>query len=513
MTAASFDEDALSDDVLRRVDELCLEFEAAFRDGDCPQLASYVAKVDAGARRAALFYLIRLEKDLLSAQGCEPSLGDYVQRFPGEGDVVELAWRDAPDFEVRLEVIIGPHRGRHFVFRRRDSFVVGRASCAHFRLPNSDPYFSRVHFLIEVNPPACRLVDLCSLNGTLVNGRKVEWADLRHGDLVQGGDTVIRVSIPYGNCRGASADANAQPTASRIPRVEPTLPRAADSPARAEATIRIPGYEINGQLGSGGMGIVYSATRQSDGAVVAIKTLRPAGLANDREVQRFLREAQILCDLRHPHIVSFQEFGSSDHLLYIVMDLVPGTDAMQLVADQGPLPIGRAVRIVCQALEALHHAHQRHYVHRDVKPANLLISGGDQSELCQVADFGLARVYYDSPMSGLTLMGNVGGTLNFMAPEQVTDFRNVGPPADQFSAAASLYYLCTGKHIYRKTPAKDNWQIANLLLAQPVPIQEQRTDIPPGLARIVNKALARNIDQRFPDVATLRNALSTYKRI
>ena len=97
--------------------------------------------------------------------------------------------------QVVLEVIGWPHRGNGFAFDGHDNFIVGRGRCAHFRLPEKDPFFSRVHFMIEINPPYCLLVDMGSTNGTRVNGRRVKAAYLGHGDLIQGGDTVLRVSL------------------------------------------------------------------------------------------------------------------------------------------------------------------------------------------------------------------------------------------------------------------------------------------------------------------------------
>jgi len=265
-------------------------------------------------------------------------------------------------------------------------------------------------------------------------------------------------------------------------------------------------------LGRGGMGVVYLASRVADGTHVAIKIIRPACVPSDDEVQRFLREAQILCTLRHPNIVPFHQLGRLEQLLYIVMDFVAGSDARQMVQRHGPLAIGRAVRIVCQALDALQHAHQKGYVHRDVKPANLLVSGHEPAEVCRLADFGLARVYFESRMSGLTLLGKMGGTLPFMAPEQITDFRNVGPAADQYGAAATLYYLCTGHHIHPVDPNRDERQIINILLSEPVPIEQRRADIPAGLAGIIHTALAKRPQDRFPDVAAFRKALSAYRQ-
>ena len=338
MPSERFDEDALSVEDLEEIDQACLHFEKAFRAGHSPRIESYLGKVRSELQRAALFYLIRLETDLLREEGGDVSLQQYQDRFPQQRELVDLAWDGEADFEVALEVIIGPHRGRRFAFTQHDSFVVGRAGCAHFRLPVKDPFFSRVHFLVEVNPPQCRLVDLCSLNGTKVNGNQVDWADLRHGDLIQGGDTVIRVSIrmpedytqPAIELTGGSRQHGKDPLAKQ----EPSLP---ETQAWGQLP-EIPGYKMVTPLGRGGMGVVYLASRAADGAHVAVKIIRPACAPSDQEVQRFLREAQILCALRHPNVVSFHQLGRLGQIFYIVMDFVAGSDTRQLVQRHGPLP-------------------------------------------------------------------------------------------------------------------------------------------------------------------------------
>ncbi len=513
MTSGLFDVDAIPIHVLEQVDRLCLDFERSFRAGDGPSVETYLRRASDECYRAALYYLIQLERDLLCEQGDEPLLHAYEERFPDQQQVVELAWGESAIFEVVLEVIVGPHRGRRFTFRRHDSFIVGRADYAHFRLPQKDPFFSRVHFLIEVNPPQCRLVDLCSLNGTKVNGEKVEWSDLQHDDLIQGGETVMRVLIRQAE--------RAAPLTRDAPRKgAPCAVRDADGREMASCGAQarrfppdIPGYELLSPLGRGGMGVVHLAKRIADGAAVAVKIIKAECLPSDREVQRFLREAQILCSLQHPNIVRFHQFGRSNDQFYIVMDFVAGSDAMRLVDQDGPLGIGRAVRIICQALDALQYAHGRGYVHRDVKPSNLLVSGREPAETCRLADFGLARVYRATRMSGLTLMGDLGGTLPFMAPEQITNFREVKPPADQYGAAATLYYLCTGKPVLADDASNDARKITkSILLADPVPIEQRRADIPSALGRFIHKALAKRPEDRFADVAAFRAAISAFER-
>lgn len=514
MTSGPFDVDAIPVHVLEQVDRLCLDFERSFRAGDGPSVEACLQRVSDECYCVALYYLVQLERDLLCEQGDEPSLHAYQERFPDQQRVVDLAWGESTHFEVVLEVIIGPHRGRRFTFRHHDSFIVGRADNAHFRLPRKDPFFSRVHFLIEVNPPQCRVVDLCSLNGTKVNGEKVEWADLQQDDLIQGGETVMRVLIhqseraapltrdaPQAGTPGVTRERNGREMASsgaQAPRLPPD----------------VPGYQLFSPLGRGGMGVVHRAKRIADGTEVAIKIIKTAYVPSDREVQRFLREAQILCALQHPNIVRFHQFGRSNDQFYIVMDLVVGSDAMRLVEQDGPLGIGRAVRIICQALDALQYAHERGYVHRDVKPSNLLVSGHEPADTCRLADFGLARVYGATRMSGLTLMGDLGGTLLFMAPEQITNFHEVKPPADQYGAAATLYYLCTGKPVLADDTSNDVRQITkSILLADPVPIEHRRADIPSALGRLIHKALAKKPEDRFTNVAAFRASLASYEHV
>ncbi|OHB68120.1 MAG: hypothetical protein A2V70_13980, partial [Planctomycetes bacterium RBG_13_63_9] len=348
--------------------------------------------------------------------------------------------------QIVLEVVRGPHSGQKFTFDGHDNFIVGRAPCAHFRLPRQDPYFSRVHFMVEVNPPHCRLVDMGSTNGTRLNGQRVDSAELKHGDLIEGGDTVLRVSLlhpPAEEITASSEGTVPLPVGTGRPKED-----AASTATYLPGSTAIDGYSVLCELGHGGMGVVYLATRSCDSSQVALKTIWPAVAGSQRQVQRFLREAAILRELRHPNIVAFHEMGRAGDLLYFVMDYVPGTDAARLLEAHGPMAVGRAVRLICDVLEALQYAHSQGFVHRDVKPANLLVSGEEGFEACKLADFGLARVYHGSPLSGLTLIGDAGGTIPYMPPEQITHYRDPSPLADQYSTAATLYRLLTNQYLF-----------------------------------------------------------------
>ena len=394
-----------------------------------------------------------------------------------------------------------------------------------WHLNDSDRRVSRVHFLVEINPPCCRLFDMGSTNGTRVNGERVVSADLKDGDLVRAGSAVLRVSFlgdwkglagagpacaanapgrpPRGTAATESFHGNAAPAAAC-----PAPPTPVDrKPSPLMQAPAIPGFQIVREVGHGGMGVVYLAIRLSDGAETAIKTIHPSIAGDPRETQRFLREVQVLEQLRHPNIVGLHGSGQAGELLYFVMDYVPGTNAAIVVRREGPLRIGRAVRLLCQALEGLHYAHARGFVHRDVKPSNLLVSAAGGNEVCTLTDFGLAKAYQESALSGLTMMGEVCGTIPYMAPEQITDYRNAQPPVDQYAAAATLYGLLTGRFLFDFDDRPNHARIAQVLCDAPVPVQRRRPEIPAPLAMAVHRALAKDARQRFPDVAAFRAAL------
>ena len=465
--------------------------------------------------------------------------------------------------QITLTVTTGPHAGREFTFDGHDNFIVGRSKAAQFRLPSKDQFFSRNHFLVEVNPPLCRLLDLNSTNGTHVNGKQVASVELHDGDSIEAGDTTIRVSLvspvvasvtdlavkprskpqvvsdqtivprgwtaprpapsspavetvaprPRGNVEALAA--TLVPAARPVPQaVSPLLAAGhkvsltADDLAKIAAQPQpFAGYEIIEELGRGGMGVVYRARSTADGSLVALKVVLPAVASSPDDLTRFVREANIVKELSHPHIVPFRDLGHADGQLFFVMNLVPGVDGQALLRQsEGPLPVARAIGIVCQLLEALSAAHRKGYVHRDVKPSNLLIETRPNDDFVWLADFGLARAYQASKLSGLTTTGNIGGTLPFMAPEQITHYRDVTPAADQYSAAATLYHLLTKRHTY-DFPKEVAKQLLLVLQESPKPIQQHRADLPDQLATVIHKGLARIPTARFVDVESFRIAL------
>jgi hypothetical protein len=471
---------------------------------------------------------------------------------------------------VTLTVIGGPHTGQTFSFAGHDTFLVGRSKLAHFRLPSKDRFFSRVHFLVEVNPPQCRLMDMGSRNGTYVNGQRVEETiDLKDQDQIRAGRTVLRVSVEAPEPEPApevvaipvpvleepvpvleepvpvlpldeeevmavslpdfDAEAQGFPEVETVPAVcrlcdtplsardAPLLPDAPALTCRACQELMyyqdqfIDGYHIVRSIGKGSMGVVYLAVRKQDDIPVALKMIIPAVAGTTSQLKRFLREAEILQQLSHPNIVSFRDSGESSGKIFFAMDYVRGRDASQILRSDGALAVARGVNLVCQLLEALDYAHARGFVHRDIKPANLLVSPQGGREVVKLADFGLARVYQSSQLSGLTMSGDIGGTVAFMAPEQITHYREARPPVDQYAAAATLYNLLTAQYIY-DLPREFPKQLALILNEDAVSIRKRRPDLPEGLATVIHRALSRVPNNRFNDVREFHTALSPFAR-
>ncbi len=265
------------------------------------------------------------------------------------------------------------------------------------------------------------------------------------------------------------------------------------------------GYTIVRQLGAGGMGEVYLAQHPRLPRRDALKVL-PASVSADAEYrERFDREADIAATLWHPHIVGVHDRGEFDGQLWISMDYVEGTDAARLLRERYPNGMDKTevAEIISAVADALDYAHQRNLLHRDVKPANILLAhpeAGDQRIL--LADFGIAR--WANDISGLTATNMTVGTVSYAAPEQLMGERLDGR-ADQYALAATAFHLLTGSPPFQHSnPAV---VISQHLSAAPPAIGDQRPELA-GLDPVLAKALAKAPADRFERCADFARALA-----
>lgn len=264
-------------------------------------------------------------------------------------------------------------------------------------------------------------------------------------------------------------------------------------------------YQIEEQVGQGGMAVVYRATDVRLRRTVALKVLAPelAGDAAFRE--RFIREMRAAAAVDHPHIVPVFDAGEANGALFIAMLYAGGHDVRTLIVTQGPLPAARVAGIVTQVASALDAAHAQDLIHRDVKPGNLLLAAPERDgepDHVYLSDFGLSKQSYSS--ASLTLTGQFLGTIDYMAPEQV-EGTPIDGRADLYGLACAAYEMFTGRPPFQRS--HNFAAIWAQLSAPPPPLAGKRPDLPPAVDGVFARALAKSPDDRYPSCGEFAAAL------
>lgn len=543
----------LSVSALRRIDTACDNYEAAWREGRQPRIEDYLLTCEIEERPQLLESLQKLQQELIltqlsslgrvSASNAGPDLDPEIvepalpfeifeeteppeqpcrplpvpRRNVDESAVQTQIW-DVP--RVSLRVIAGPHEGQEFRFEEHHTLLVGRSVHAQLRL-KEDVHFSRHHFRLEANPPSCFVMDLGSRNGTFVNGQRITERYLKDGDIVSGGRTKILVSVrdPHQQVQELPPPAEIPVPRIRAERLAgQRAGRSAPAPrersrqlGEADSAVQIKGYQVYEQIGAGDLGTVYRAIRQATGEECALKVISPAARTDEKAIQTFLREASILNQLQHQHIVRLVEMGASGTELFLSTEFLPTLSWERLSASW---PVAQRIRIACgimsQILSALEHAHTRSMVHRDVKPGNILITRVDGKLFAKLADFGLAKHYTTAGMSQMTREGDVIGSLPFMSPEQFINSREARPACDLYSAGATLYWMISG----RQPIALENHPCKFLaILEDPaVPLQDHCPEVPQELARLIHRSLEKSPELRFTSAGEMRQQIRKFAR-
>lgn len=282
----------------------------------------------------------------------------------------------------------------------------------------------------------------------------------------------------------------------------------------------VDGYQVAEELGRGGMGIVYRARHLPSDRVVALKVIRTERQANEEVIRRFRREAQAASRLSHPNIVAVYEFDQAGNTHFLAMEYVPGVTLQRLVEQQGPLPPPLACDVIRQGAQGLQHAVEQALVHRDIKPSNLMLVLGPGGEiparpLVKLLDMGVARLHQlrelpEDSLTTLTRDGVVIGTPDYVAPEQLEDPHKADLRADLYSLGCTFYFLLVGQvpfpggTLIQKLD-RQRWQT-------PPSVDQLRPEIPPGVAAVVRRLMAKHPDDRYQNPAELVSALEQLMR-
>jgi serine/threonine protein kinase len=270
-------------------------------------------------------------------------------------------------------------------------------------------------------------------------------------------------------------------------------------------------YEVLRELGRGGMGVVYLAQNTLMGRPEVLKVVGSHLISRPEVLDRFLREIRSAAKLHHPNIVTAYSALRMGDSLVLTMEYVEGFDLARMVKGKGPLSVAHACNFIYQAALGLQHAHERGMVHRDIKPPNLMLARDGKKPVIKVLDFGLAKVTMEGPADhGLTREGQMLGTPDYIAPEQIRNAQAADIRADVYSLGCTLYYLLMGKPPFRG----DNlWDLVQAHFSMDaMPLNLARPEVPVELAALVGKMMAKDADKRFQTPGEVAKGLVPFFR-
>jgi pSer/pThr/pTyr-binding forkhead associated (FHA) protein len=408
-----------------------------------------------------------------------------------------------------LRFVRGHNVGRSVVVAENQRLVLGRSRDTHVNF--QDPLVSRQHCEISNSQGKLSIFDLKSWNGTYVNGSRIDSiTSLREGDRVTLGKSLFEVRSRNLQSNGTTKiEFSAEGSTQEGWRPEKGLPE----PAKVTGTVppcgshswspnMVRGYHINGKLGEGSVGTVFSATAVDTKKTVALKIIDPNYISKDSGAKRFQRAVDICKDIRHPNVIRIYDAGESEGVYYVAMEYIAGKEVGTIIQQYGHLSVATALQIGIQITAALQYAYERSIIHRDIKPRNIMVT---RRGVAKLVDFGLAKRLYRPMQSVVTMPGEAVGTLAYMPPEQIDDAVHADHRSDIYSLGASLYHMLSGKHPF------DEGSFAEFVTAvmekSPTPVHEIKSTIPPELSQLIATAMEKDPDARHQTPAHFGNAL------
>jgi hypothetical protein len=428
-----------------QISAACQRFEKCWQAGPPrPRLEDFLAEAKGPVWTALLRELLSRELSYRQAAGEAVLLQVYQERFPGHEELLAE------------------------VFRCAGGSVPGTLASAAG--PGPDPHASSSHATRADEPTACPL----------------------------GSPGVVgEASSSFATRANAPTEYPTQDEFARFP---------AGAPAASSPQVHVPGYDIVGELGRGGMGVVYKARQEGLDRLVALKMILQGGHATASALLRFRSEALVIARLQHPNIVQVYAVGDHDGLPFFALELCSGGSLAQHFASQGPMPAATAAALLGALARAVQAAHQAGIVHRDLKPANILLT---LEGTPKVTDFGLSK-QLDSA-DGPTQSGAVMGTPSYMAPEQAAGQTHVvGPATDIYALGAILYEALSGRPPFKAATVMET--IGAVLGQEPPLLRSLCPHVPRDLEAIVFKCLDKDPTHRYASAAALADDLERWQR-
>lgn len=371
----------------------------------------------------------------------------------------------------KLVIEKGPNKSAELTLGK--TVFIGRDTNAHIVL--AEPMISRLHFKVENRLDGYYLIDLGSLNGTFVNRVRAKEQILKHGDMIQVGDTILSFVLD-------------------TPEVE----------AKNLLGKIIGGYRIIEKIGRGGMGTVYKALQISLNRIVALKILSEDMLKDKTFIEMFFQEARSAAQLNHNNIVQVYDTGRWENdTYYFSMEYMPNGSIQELLVKHHRLPPFQATKQMRDAANGLQYAEKKGIVHRDIKPDNLMIG---EDDIVKVGDLGLAKNIY-SPITEQS--NSIMGTPHYLAPEQAQLGQTVDHRADIYSLGSSFYRILAGTTPYSGASVKEI--IRKKLKEDPPPLKKLEPSLPDSVVTVVEKMMKRDMNERYQNSNELIKDLNKLK--
>ena len=459
-----------------RIDLACDRFEEAWRAGRRPRIEAHLAESPEPERPQLFGQLLRVELELRRRGGDEPTAEEYRLRFPDYPELVSSLFRMEPPAALAVSrpqpLELTPVGGDGSAHRGDPRATIGEDRGPSFSVSTScrrQPDLTRDEYIRRF------LQDREPFPGALAQGIPTTTRGPAEGES-DGVVPAIITAIPEGG----------SPPPGAVP----------DAPDVA-------GYEILGELGRGGMGVVYQARQAKLKRLVALKMILPGTKARPAMRERFGIEAEAVARLQHPNIVQIYEVGEQDGRPFLCLEYAPGGSLAKTLAGTPQHPHD-AARMVQTLARAIHAAHRHGIIHRDLKPANVLLTADGT---LKITDFGLAKQL--DAEEGPSLSGEVKGTPSYMAPEQAAGkTREIGPPADIYALGAILYEMLTGRPPFKA--ARPEATLALVLNEEPVAPGRLHPKLPRDLETICLKCLEKEPRRRYADAEALAEDLRRF---
>jgi serine/threonine protein kinase len=401
---------------------------------------------------------------------------------------------------LQLHIIAGPEGKRAFTLQSGLELYLGRGHACLYRL--NDPSVSRAHCQILLEGDQATVIDNDSGSGTFVNGVRVTRQELKLGDVLQVGDSRLRLTM--GDFPLEVALAAIQPSASAPAPSPPNVDQLA-----ALSGQKLGHYDIGSVIGRGSTGIVFHAEDTKANRSLAFKILLPELSQNEEEMQRFVRAMKTVLPLRHPNLIGLYGAGKTGPYCWVAMEYIAGesmTQVIDRIGVAGMLDWRYAFKVGIHIARGLAYAHNHQIIHRNVTPRNIMLQATDKA--VKLGDLMLAKALEGPLARHITRSGQLVGDVAYMSPERTRGLTHIDGRSDLYGLGATLYALLTGRPPFEGATLTE--KITRIRQTEPVKPSKYQLAIPHFFEAIVVKLLARRAEERYATADELQAELERH---